>query len=130
MPEAAIVRRFVALVEAGDFVRAMEEFYADDATAQENAQPPRVGKEALIAHERGVLSSMARMHAHPAASVLIVGDRVAIRWVFDMTDPAGVTRRLDEIALQEWRDDRIIRERFFYDPASITVVDPSLPAPP
>ena len=29
-------------------------------------------------------------------------------------------RRFDEIALQEWRGDRIFRERFFYDPATIS----------
>lgn len=129
MPQREVVRRFVALVEAGEFVRAMEEFYADDATAQENAKPPRVGKAALIAHERGVLAAMTRMHAHPARSVAVDGDRVAIRWIFDMTDASGVTRRLDEVALQEWRGDRLIRERFFYDPAAIAVVEPSDPLP-
>jgi ketosteroid isomerase-like protein len=122
MPSPAAVRRFVSLVEAGEFVRAMEEFYADDASAQENAKPPRMGKAALIAHERGVLATMKRMFAHPARSVVVDGDTVAIRWIFDMTDAAGVTRRLDEVALQEWRGDRMVRERFFYDPASIVVV--------
>jgi hypothetical protein len=26
-------------------------------------------------------------------------------------------RRADEVALQQWRGDRIFRERFFYDPS-------------
>jgi hypothetical protein len=29
-----------------------------------------------------------------------------------------VTRRLQELALQRWRGDRIAEERFFYDTAS------------
>ena len=29
----------------------------------------------------------------------------------------GSIRRLDEIATQQWRGDRIFRERFDYDPA-------------
>jgi hypothetical protein len=29
-------------------------------------------------------------------------------------------RRVDEVALQEWRGDRIFRERFFYDPSTMT----------
>jgi len=32
----------------------------------------------------------------------------------------GKTRRFDEIAWQEWRRDKIFRERFFYDPATIS----------
>lgn len=34
-----------------------------------------------------------------------------------MTGKDGKVRRLDEIALQEWRGEKIARERFFYDPA-------------
>ena len=36
---------------------------------------------------------------------------------FELTDKSGKTGRFDEVALQEWRGDRIFRERFFYDPA-------------
>jgi hypothetical protein len=49
--------------------------------------------------------------------VLVDGDQVAIFWGFDVTDPAGVVRRREELALQTWRGDRIQIERFFYDPA-------------
>jgi len=38
-----------------------------------------------------------------------------------MTDRSGKVRRFDEIAYQEWRGDRICRERFFYDPATVNV---------
>jgi hypothetical protein len=29
-------------------------------------------------------------------------------------------RRVDEVAVQEWRGDKIFRERFFYDPEEKT----------
>ena len=47
------------------------------------------------------------------------GDRVAINWVFVFTDHAGKITRFDEIAFQEWRGDRVFRERFFYDPTKL-----------
>ena len=31
--------------------------------------------------------------------------------------PPGRQIELDEVAYQEWRDGKIIRERFYYDPA-------------
>jgi hypothetical protein len=34
-----------------------------------------------------------------------------------LTDKTGSVRRVDEVALQEWRGDRVFRERFFYDPS-------------
>jgi hypothetical protein len=36
-----------------------------------------------------------------------------------MTGPNGQTRSLDELALQIWQGDRIVRERFYYDPGQI-----------
>ena len=51
-----------------------------------------------------------------AVTSVVEGDRVAIHWIFELTDKAGKVRRVEEVALQEWRGDRIFRERFFYDP--------------
>jgi hypothetical protein len=48
---------------------------------------------------------------------VVEGDHVAIHWIFELTGLSGKVHRIDEIALQEWRGDKIFRERFFYDPA-------------
>lgn len=55
--------------------------------------------------------------ARKGSIALVDGDRVAIRWVFEMTDAAGTTRVLDEIAWQRWAGARIVEERFYYDPS-------------
>jgi hypothetical protein len=34
-----------------------------------------------------------------------------------MTAADGTVRRLDELALQTWRDDKIVEEQFYYDPS-------------
>ena len=52
-----------------------------------------------------------------AVTSVVEGDRVAIHWIFELTDETGKVHRVDEVALQEWRGDRIFRERFFYQPA-------------
>jgi ketosteroid isomerase-like protein len=48
---------------------------------------------------------------------VVEGDRVAIHWIFELTDHTGKVYKTDEVALQEWRGDRIFRERFFYQPS-------------
>jgi ketosteroid isomerase-like protein len=118
VPDRRRVEDLVRAVVRGEYLQAIADFYHPEASMQENGQPPRTGRQALIENEEKVLGAM-RMRAHPPDHVLVDGDRVAIHWTFDMTDAAGVTRRLEEIALQHWRGDRIERERFFYDPAAL-----------
>ena len=119
MPSRARLDEFIALVEANDHVGAIERYYTEDATVQENASPPRVGRDALVAHERAALARMSEVTSKCVSSV-VEGDRVAIHWNFVLTEKSGPVRRFDEIAWQEWRGDRIFRERFFYDPTKIS----------
>ena len=119
MPSRARLDEFIATVESNDHAGAIERYYTEDASMQENAAPPRIGRDHLVAHERAVLERMAQVHSKCVSST-VEGDRVAIHWNFEMTDKSGKTRRFDEVALQEWRGDRIFRERFFYDPTKIS----------
>jgi len=100
----------------GKFLEAIEKFYAEDASMRENNQPPRVGLPALLENERRALAYMAQLKTRVESQV-VEGDRAAIHWIFEFTDPQGNRRRLDEIAYQFWRDGKIAEERFFYDPA-------------
>jgi ketosteroid isomerase-like protein len=116
MPSRARLDEFIAVVESGDHSGAIERYYTEDASMQENAATPRVGRDVLVAHERAVLARMSHVFSKAITSVA-EGDRVAIHWNFELTEKSGKVHRFDEIALQEWRGDRIVRERFFYDPA-------------
>jgi ketosteroid isomerase-like protein len=116
MPSRARLDEFIAVVESGDHAGAIERYYTEDASMQENAAPPRVGRDLLVERERGVLAMMSHVYSKAMSSV-VEGDRVAIHWIFELTDKAGKVRRVDEVALQEWRGDKIFRERFFYDPS-------------
>jgi ketosteroid isomerase-like protein len=119
MPSRQTVAAFVAAVESGDHVGAIEQFYHEDASMQENGAEPRRGRDLLVAHEKKALAALAEMRTLPARRILIDGDTVAINWIFEMVGKDGKTRRLDEVALQEWRGEKIIRERFYYDPSAL-----------
>src|SRR4051794_2064798 len=78
MPNRARVTDFVAMVVSGDHVGAIEHFYHEDATMQENRTPPRRGRDVLMAHEARALSRIKHMHTHPAEVIVVDGDNVAI----------------------------------------------------
>lgn len=119
MPRPEVVEAFIAAVEANDHIGAIERFYADDASMQENLAPPRVGRSLLMQNEARVLAGVKAVRSRCVRPVLIEGDTVAINWIFEFDYPDGRTRRIDEIAHQTWRDDKVWRERFYYDPAQL-----------
>ncbi len=118
MPSRKRVEQFIHAVVHGDHDKAIMDFYHADASMQENLEPPRRGRENLVAHEKQALANLQEMKTHPPETVMVDGDNVMIVWTFDATDKNGVTRRLHEITHQMWSDNHIMQERFVYDSAT------------
>ncbi|SFI39268.1 Ketosteroid isomerase-related protein [Collimonas sp. OK307] len=116
MPSREHVQSFIALVVQGKYVEAIQEFYAEDASMQENQEPPRKGIQLLVAGEEKALAAVKEIRTLAAKSFLIDGDRVAINWLFEIVTHDGRSFRQDEIAWQLWRGDKIVEEQFYYDP--------------
>ena len=125
MPSRERVQALVALVEQGKFVEAIEEFYTEDATMQENQQPPRGPRAKLVDGERKMLAAHKEARTLPGSTFVLDGDIAVIRWTFVFTRKDGTSFRMEELALQRWRGDRIVEERFFYDPAQLQARPPS-----
>jgi SnoaL-like protein len=109
MPSRERVAAFIASVVGGDHVRVIADYYHEDASMQENLQSPRRGRDELMAHEAKVLQRV-KMHTHPDPIFLLDGDHVVINWIFDATSKDGITRRLNELALQRWDGDALRRK--------------------
>jgi len=116
MPSRETVDAFVAQVLSGDHVEAIRDWYADDASMQENQDAPRVGRELLMAGEAQMLARQAEVKTELLAPPIVDGDRVAIHWRFTFTSMKGHVNSFEEIAWQAWRGDKVWREVFFYDP--------------
>ena len=117
MPTPATLERFIARVEENKHVEAIEEFYAENASMQENQGEPRVGRAALMAGEARVLARAKSVTSQCVRPVLVHGEHVAIRWIFTFDWLDGSRTRMEEVAWQRWEGERIAQETFFYDPA-------------
>jgi len=120
MPSPDTLQRFIALVEANQHVEAVEAFYTEGSSMQENGAPPRVGRERHAASERQVMARARRIHSECVRPVLVNGDHVVIRWIFEFEWLDGSITRMEELAWQRWQGERIAEETFFYDPAQRT----------
>jgi hypothetical protein len=117
MPTSETLSHFIARVEQNAHVEAIEEFYASDASMQENQMPPRRGRDTLVSHERKVLSRAKSVHSQCVRPAFVNEDRVVIRWIFRFEWLDGSVTRMEELAYQRWEGERIAEETFFYDPA-------------
>lgn len=120
MPSRETVDAFVAMVESNQHDLAIERYYAEDASMQENLNmPPRQGRDTLVAHERAVLARAKTVQTECVRPVLIDGDTVVIHWIFHFEFKDGSKRRIEELAHQTWKGDKVWRERFYYDPVQM-----------
>jgi ketosteroid isomerase-like protein len=120
MPNRDRVQALITMVEQGRYVDALESFYTEDASMQENLDPPRRGRKLLIEGERRIMAGFRQIRTRKVDMFFVEGDRAVINWVFDFEGQDGSTFTQDEIAVQRWRGDRIVEERFYYDPAQRT----------
>ena len=119
MPARETVEAFIAMVTAGDYVDAIEQFYAEDASMQERRRTARRPRSPDGGRAGGRCARTKSITCEKIGDALIAGDQVAIRWRFVFTQESGATQVLEEIAWQTWRGEKVAEERFFYDPAQL-----------
>ena len=121
MPTRDRVQAFIDRVLSNAHAEAIEEFYHEDATMQENQNPPRGPRSALVDSERKTLARHKSVDSRIVGPFFIDGEQAVIHWIFEFTRPDDTVMRIQEIAYQTWRGDRIATERFYYDPAQLRV---------
>jgi ketosteroid isomerase-like protein len=116
------VAKLVRYVEANRILDAIDELYADEVSMQDNLNPPVVGRAANRERERSFFGGIT-VHQNRALSVAVDGDQAVIHWLFEFTGGDGKRYRLDQLSHQNWKDGRIVEERFYYDSAKIVYDD-------
>ena len=127
MPTRDQVTQLVRLVEAKRILDAIDQFYDENVSMQDNHNPPVVGKAANRERERAFFGGIT-VHQNRALSIAVDGDHVVINWLFEFTGGDGKRYRMDQLSHQEWRDGRVVKERFYYDSAKIVVDAPAAAA--
>jgi ketosteroid isomerase-like protein len=106
-------------IREGRILEAMHEFYANDVSMQENANPPTVGLDANIAREEQFLSAVKEWTGFEVKSIGIGNGVTFCETVFDWISTDGKPIHLEQVTVSRWRDGRITHERFYYDPAAL-----------
>ena len=101
-------------IMSGKGMEAFEELYADDCTMQENSEPPRVGKAACRDYEHKFFAMLEAFHGARVAHVAVDGDTTYSQWDNDFTIKGMPRTAYAQITQRQWRDGKIVAERFYY----------------
>ena len=102
------------LILDGNMMDGFDLYYHDEVVMQENELAPTVGKTANRERELQFLNSIAEFRG---ASVLskAAGENITyVTWHFDYTHKEWGVRNYTQVNVQHWKDDKIIKEQFFY----------------
>ena len=114
MSLALSVKQLNQLIEQKRLVDGIEAFYADDVAMAEAGAEPMVGKDANRAREEAFQGGLTKWDARLVASAVDETTGTALnQWLIDFEHAQWGPGTLNQVAVQQWRDGRIVRESFY-----------------
>ncbi len=98
----------------GKILETFDVYYADDVVMSENGAEARVGKSVNREYEIKFLDNILEFHGGQVGRVIVDGDHAAVEWSFDITFKDGNRVKMQQVAVQTWKDGKIIREDFYH----------------
>ena len=105
------------LIGEGKAMEAFEKYYHDDVVMIEANGDARKGKDENRKYEEQFFSTIKEYHdggVYAMTSDENGGVTMVETWM-DITFNDGKRVKMEQVAVQYWKDDQIIRERFYYN---------------
>jgi SnoaL-like domain len=110
-----LVDQLNQMILDGKIMDAFEKFYADDVVMQDNDYPQRVGKDENRKFEEAFVSSLTEFRGARVENVIISDGIAVVEWWFDYTHKEYGVRNYKQVAVQRWKDGKIVEEKFYYN---------------
>jgi hypothetical protein len=102
------------LVISGRLLDAFEKFYHDDVEMQENELAPVKGKDVNRKREQEFLSNIVEFRTAAVRKVAVTDNTSFVIWSYDYTHREWGVKNYTQVSVQTWKDDKIVKEQFFY----------------
>jgi hypothetical protein len=109
-----LVEGLNSMILKGQIMEAFEKYYHNEIIMQENEQPPTIGKTENREREKQFLANLAEFRKAEVKAVAIGDNITMVEWFFDYTHKEWGKKTYHQVAVQRWKDDKIIHERFYY----------------
>jgi len=98
----------------GKILETFDAYYADGVVMSENRTEERVGKAVNREYEIKFLDNVHEFHGAKVGRVIVDADHAAVEWSFDITFKDGNRVKMHQVAVQTWKNGKIIREDFYH----------------
>ncbi len=102
------------MIIAGDALKALDKFYAEDVSMQENDKAPTVGLAANRERENNFFSSLTEFRGAKVLSNGVGGNTSFSNWFMDFTHKDFGDRTFTQVSVRTWENDKIVKEVFYY----------------
>ena len=102
------------LVLQGKAMEAFEKYYGEDVVMQENETPATTGKVANRERELDFFSKVVEFRKAEVKNVAYGDDVIISEWFVDYTHAEWGKVTHDQVSVQQWKDGKVIHERFYY----------------
>ena len=113
-----VAARFNELAKEGKYDQIQDELYADNAVSVEPSTSPGMqsveGLAAIKEKGKQFNEMVEEMHDGYATDPVVAGNHFSVAMGMDVTMKGQGRSRMDEIAIYEVKDGKIIKEQFFY----------------
>ena len=115
-----VANRFNELAQSGQWEKVQEELYADDAESIEPASAAAMGisnakgLDAIKKKGEAFNATVEEMHGGYSSEPHVAGNHFSVAMGMDATMKGAGRVKMDEIAVYEVKDGKIVKEQFFF----------------
>jgi|SRR5689334_671143 len=113
-----IADRLVQLCREGKYEEAQTELFSDDAESIEPPHSPGLqsakGLDAIKKKGENFQSMVEQIHGGSTGDPIVAGRFISVASALDATFKGMGRQKMEEIAVYETRDGKIVKEQFFY----------------
>ena len=117
MTTTEVANKLVSLCREGRHLEAIESLYGDDIVSTEMpGTPNEITKGIKAVHQKSEdwFSNLAEWHGGNLSDPVVAGNHFSTKMTMDATFKDGNRIQMEELAVYEVRDGKIVNEQFFY----------------
>lgn len=112
------VAELVVMIGEGKLLEAFEKYYDENVSMQENEAEARVGKDANRKAEEAFVQGITKINKIEILGVAVGENFSAIEYYMDVEHADYGNIKKNQVAVQNWQNNKIVREKFYYDSAA------------
>jgi hypothetical protein len=106
-----------SMILEGKIMEAFEQYYDDEIIMQDNDTEPRVGKVRCRKFEEDFVNNLTAFRGAEVKNVVVSEDAgvSVVEWKFDYSHKEWGDRNYTQMAVQRWKEGKIVSEKFIYN---------------